>query len=242
MDGEHALAFIRARNAPGVVGYGLPNSNYDREKNQQKVVNALLDKTLTVGTLTNYAKFSKIVDAVGDNVKTNVSSDEVRSVVDLALKINFKSGRSISLVGEGIYLIKSGTSVKNTSMEQPAAGLFEYSAIKAYISRELTDAGLSAENARIGVFNASGEVGAAQKLADKLKETGLAVSQVGNAPAQCETSSDVVIYALGNTATDKPKTLAKIKKVSGGQVPSCSTSFDYDATLDFVVVINSIED
>ena len=42
MDGEHALAFARARNAEG--GYGLPGGNFDREKNQQLVLVALREK------------------------------------------------------------------------------------------------------------------------------------------------------------------------------------------------------
>lgn len=42
MNGQKALALMRARNAQG--GYGLPNSNFDREDNQRKVLIALAKK------------------------------------------------------------------------------------------------------------------------------------------------------------------------------------------------------
>ena len=237
MDGEHALAFIRARNANG--GYGLPNSNFDREKNQQKVVNALLSKMMTAGTLTDYNKFSKILDAVGDNLRTNFSSEEVQSAISLAKKAKFSNGRSITLVGDGTNLLTTG-SLYGKSSVYPKAGLFDYEAIKKYINKELLDAGLSEEAAKIGVFNASGEPGAAKNLADKLKENNVNVVQVGNAPKACSPNSKVAIVALGDQS--KPKTLTRIRKVANGRkVDDCELEFDYDRTMDFVVIINSLE-
>ena len=234
MDGEHALAFIRARNANG--GYGLPNSNFDREKNQQKVVSALVEKMMTAGTLTDYNKFSKILDAVGDNLRTSFSADEVRSAIDLAKKTKFNAGRSISLAGDQVNLLSSGM-LYGKSTVYPKSGMFDYSAIKKYINKELLDAGLSEEAAKVGVFNSSGEPGAAKKLADKLREGNVEVAQVGNAEKSCSTESDIAIIALNDS---KPKTLLRLTKLSGGQVAKCSPEFDYDRTLDFLVVINSL--
>ena len=234
MDGEHALAFIRARNANG--GYGLPNSNFDREKNQQKVINALTSKMLNAGTLANLDKFNKILDAVGKNLRTNIASDEVRSIIELAKGISFSNGRSISLVAEGKAVVGTGTSIKGTSIVQPRAGMFDYSGIKKYISQELIDNGLSAESAKIGVYNASGEAGAAGRLADSLKEAGLDVVEVGNASSKGCTGQGKAIFSLSD---DKPKTLAKIKKLTGGKpvAGDCQPDFSYNKTSDFLIVI-----
>lgn len=236
MDGEHALAFIRARNANG--GYGLPNSNFDREKNQQKVVNALVSKMMTAGTLTDYNKFSKILDAVGDNLRTNFSSEEVRSALDLAKNTKVGAGRSITLVGNGTNLLTTGN-LYGKSTVYPRAGLFDYSSIRQYVAKNLLDAGLSEEAARVGVFNASGESGAAQKLADKLKESNVNVVEISNATKTCAPETDTAIVALNDT---KPKTLARLRKVSGGQMATCQLEFEYDKTLDFVVIINNLGD
>lgn len=236
MDGEHALAFIRARNANG--GYGLPNSNFDREKNQQKVVNALLAKMMTAGTLSDYNKFSKILDTIGDNLRTNFSSDEVQSAIRLAKKAKFSSGRSITLVGTGVNLLTTGNMYGKSSV-YPKAGLFDYEAIKKHIAKELLDAGLSEEAARVGVFNASGESGVAKNLADKLKENNINVVQIDNAPKTCSPETSTVIVQLGEES--KPKTLARLRRVASGRRADCQLEFDYDRTLDFVVIINSLE-
>ena len=235
MDGEHALAFIRARNANG--GYGLPNSNFDREKNQQKVVNALVSKMMTVGTLTDYSKFSKILDAVGDNLRTNFSSEEVRSAIDLAKKTKVGAGRSITLTGNGVNLLTTG-SLYGKSSVYPKAGLFDYTLIRKYVTKSLLDAGLSEEAARVGVFNASGEPGAAQKLADKFKDGNINVVEISNATKTCSPETSTAIVVLNDT---KPKTLARLRKLSGGRKVVCQLEFEYDKTLDFVVIINNLE-
>ena len=57
MDGEKAMWFSRAR---GLVAptYGLEQSNFDREKNQQLVLMALKSKATSTGTLTDFGKVS----------------------------------------------------------------------------------------------------------------------------------------------------------------------------------------
>lgn len=242
MDGEHALALIRARNAQG--GYGLPNSNYDREKNQQKVLNALIEKTMKAGTLANYKSVSKILDAVGDNLRTNISSDEVRSMVELAKKADFKEGRSISLVDKKQPLVKNNHILRgetSISIVQPVAGAFDYSQIQQYLKRELYYSELISEAAKVGVYNASSEPGGAKKLAERIKEVGIDVADVGNATTtKCGSSGpkSVEIYVL---SSEKPKTLAKLKAELKANVSDCQPQFNYDRTLDFLVIINSAE-
>lgn len=231
MDGEHALAFIRARNANG--GYGLPNANYDREKNQQKVINSLIKKMLKVGTITDINKFNKIFDALGDNLRTNVATDEIRSIIALAKKLNNQTARSISLVKDGQRVVANGSSPNGLSVVRPIAGLFDYSAIKKYLNKELNDAGLSEEAAKIAVLNAGQEVGAAARLAAKLKEAGLEVIEVGNAPKSCLGQS-LTLFSFSQT---KPRTLAKLRKVSGAVKANCEADFSYNKTLDFIIVI-----
>lgn len=51
LQGEEALAFVRARGGGG--GYGFEGSNFAREKNQQQMIVGIRNKALNVGTLSN---------------------------------------------------------------------------------------------------------------------------------------------------------------------------------------------
>ena len=63
--------------------YGFEQSNFDREKNQQKIMVAIRDKALSAGTLTDFTKVSGIIDAIGKNLRTNFEKSEVRTLVTL---------------------------------------------------------------------------------------------------------------------------------------------------------------
>src|SRR5690606_10541770 len=95
LDGEHALALSRARNAQG--GYGLAAGNFDREKNQQKVAKAVREKALSLGTLTNVGRVTELLDAMGDNLKTNVDKSEIQTIVSLASDVPSESIISLDL-------------------------------------------------------------------------------------------------------------------------------------------------
>jgi len=64
LDGAHALYLAMARGDVAPT-YGLGNSNFDREKNQQKIIVALKEKATTTGTLTNLSKVTSLIDALG---------------------------------------------------------------------------------------------------------------------------------------------------------------------------------
>ena len=49
MNGEQALAFSRARGSEG--GYGLSGGNFDRERNQQKIIQATLAKIMQLAIM-----------------------------------------------------------------------------------------------------------------------------------------------------------------------------------------------
>lgn len=61
------------------AGTGLAQSNFDREKNQQKVIVALREKALSAGTLANPGKVMSLISALGDNLNTNFDT-KLRSV------------------------------------------------------------------------------------------------------------------------------------------------------------------
>lgn len=232
MDGEHALAFMRARNSSG--GYGLPRSNFDRELNQQKVLAALVNKIMNSSTFLNYNKIIKILETVGDNLRTNINTKEVRSFVDVAKAAKQGEIRSLELVGgEEGNLVRNG-SISGRSVVVPTAGTFDYGQIQAFLQKQLANPALAREAAKVGVYNATQTPGLAQKIADQLGEAGLEISQVDNAPAISEQEATVVVYQIGD---GKPKSLAKIKQLLSAKQIEGIPNFNYDRTLDLVVVV-----
>lgn len=61
MEGWEALDYARQR-------YGLPNSDYDRQQNQQQLIKAMARKATQNGTLTNPIKLNKLIKAAGKSL------------------------------------------------------------------------------------------------------------------------------------------------------------------------------
>lgn len=70
LTGYEALQFSRMRKQD-------PEGDLGRQKRQQMVIKAILDKVLSMGSLVNYKDLLKSVE---DNVQTNVSLDEIISI------------------------------------------------------------------------------------------------------------------------------------------------------------------
>jgi LCP family protein required for cell wall assembly len=62
MAGWDALDYARQR-------YGLPNSDYDRQRHQQQLIRAMVQKATSAGVLANPAKVSGVIRAAGASLK-----------------------------------------------------------------------------------------------------------------------------------------------------------------------------
>ena len=224
LDAEHALYLAQARGDAEPT-YGLGNSNFDREQNQQKIVMAIREKALSTGTLTDISKVTKLMDAIGNNLKTNIETSEIRTLVGLAKDIPASAITSINLLDNQIM----------TANGQPVAGLYEYSQLQAFLQKKLYATALSKEDAHVVVLNASGVAGVAQQEADRLTALGMTVDNVGNVPADSLTANTVYQLQADNK---QPLTLAKLTQLYGSSVKAqLDPSIVVSETTDFVVVI-----
>lgn len=207
IDGEHALALARARNANG--GYGLARSNFDREQYQQKIIKAIREKAVSAGTLTNIGKVTSIIDALGDNLRTNFETKEVRTVISLANEI--PSDKIISIdIGSVDPPIYRYINIGGASIITPTSGDFNYTSISQYIKQQISSDPVVREAAKVGVYNGSGVVGAAQATADELMAKNFTISDIGNAP-----SGDYPAITVYDITGDKPKTKQKLESIYG---------------------------
>lgn len=106
LDGKKALSFVRMR-------YDDPNGDFGRQQRQRQVIQGVIDKGASFSSLT---RFDNIFAALGDNVRTNMTFDEM---VDI--QANYKAaGQSIEqlqLTGtgtkiDGIYYLLADEAVK----------------------------------------------------------------------------------------------------------------------------------
>lgn len=80
--GEMALTFARERHA-------MPGGDYQRQENQQSVIRSIIDRTLE---LRDINKALNVLNAAGNNVKTNMSLSQMMSVFNKLLTVIDKTG------------------------------------------------------------------------------------------------------------------------------------------------------
>ena len=231
LDAEHALYLAQARGDSAPT-YGFEQSNFDREKNQQKILVAIKEKAMSAGTLTNFSKVTGIIEALGKNLRTNFETSEIRTLMSLANDIPSSAIKSISLIDADPALVTT-SNIGGASVVVPTAGTYDYSKIQAYISKQVNATPVSQEAAHVVVLNASGVAGAAQKEADRLEKLGLVVDSVDNAPEGGSYAKNK-IYQLSD---NKLNTLAKLESLYGVKATKETAPVSVEAATNFVVIV-----
>ena len=232
MNGDQAMTFSQARGM-GYQTYGLGQSNFDREKNQQLVLMALKTKAASTGTLTDLGKINGLMEAMGNNLRTNIDAAEIRTVLSIASEMSDSNIHQLTFADKDQPLVTTGW-VGSQSVVQPVAGLYDYSDIRAYLKKTIYATPLTKENAAISVVNAGGVSGSAGKESDKLSGFGLTVSSVSNAPE--DISGKYKIYQLGDSAKYE-LTRSKLEEIYGVKVTNGNPGFSVEDDVAFVVLI-----
>lgn len=137
LNGQTALNLARARGDTS-NSYGFSGGDFDRTEHQRQMLIALKDKAVSAGTLSNPVKISNLLDALGNNVKTDLSASEARRLYDLGKSIDSSAIASANINGpDDKRLLTSYRTPTNQSALIPVAGLTDYSAIKAYVAQFL---------------------------------------------------------------------------------------------------------
>jgi anionic cell wall polymer biosynthesis LytR-Cps2A-Psr (LCP) family protein len=222
LDAEHALYLAQARG-DSVPTYGFEQSNFDREKNQQKIVKAIREKALSAGVLTDFGKVSGIIDALGNNLRTTFESSEVRTLVSLAKDIKDSDIQSIVLNDPASPILNGNA--------QPVAGKFQFGPLQAFLKKKLSSNPVVSEEANVVVLNGSGVSGVGQKEADKLEAQGFTISNVATAPEA--KYADVEVYQIGDGMS---ATKGKLESLFGVKVKTTAPPMTPAAGTNFVVI------
>lgn len=109
--GEMALALARER-------YHMPGGDYQRQENQQQVIQAIIDRTLQ---LKDINKALAVLDAAGNNVKTNMSLNQMIEIFNTLMKAinktNLEPAYMLDITGSRVMGYSSYT--YNESLQLP---------------------------------------------------------------------------------------------------------------------------
>ncbi len=233
LNGEQALDLARARgDAYGSYGFG--NSDFQRTQDQRDLLIALKNKAFTPGVIGNPAKLTSLFDAVGSNVKTDFKLPEVHRLYDLTKLINSKNIKSLSLSdANGKNLLKSYTTADGESALIPAAGIDDFSAIRAFVSQQTSSNPVVRENASVVVLNATGMNGLASQERTKLRVKNLNVTDIGDALRDQTTTT-----IIDNSHGKKSATHQLLKQLFGDHFTNTNPYGNkYDA--DFIILLGS---
>jgi LCP family protein required for cell wall assembly len=142
MNGVKALMYARSRET---------TSDFARSQRQRQILLSLKDKVLSAGTLSNPTKIDGLMNAFGDNVYSDLSTQGASRLYSLTKKISDDSMKSIGFTDEGHKLVTTDR-VGNSSVVRPIAGMYDYSAIQAYVHSQMPDGYLLKEKAPVTVL------------------------------------------------------------------------------------------
>lgn len=233
LDGQHALFLAMARGDIAPT-YGLGNSNFDREKNQQKIIIALKEKAVSTGTLTDLGKITGLIEALGNNLRTNFETSEIRTLMDVASQAKSENIKTISLFDGDTPVVGSGNH-GGASVVMPTAGIFNYSEIREFLNKKLTSNPITREGANVVVLNGTGEAGVAGTEAEKLEEKGFIVSEIANAPEG--TYKDIEIYQIGD---GKTATKSKLESLFSVKVKTETPPVPVTGDTNFVIIFGKV--
>jgi LCP family protein required for cell wall assembly len=92
LNGEEALALARTRKI---------DSDIERGKRQQLVMTSIINKAISISSI---AKYGDVIEAVGSNMKTNMTFEEMLSFHDYALAGTKLTINSFTLEGQDDYI------------------------------------------------------------------------------------------------------------------------------------------
>ena len=221
LDAEHSLYLALARGV-GAPTYGLEDSNFDREKNQQLVIKGIMDKASSSGLSTDATKLWSLLESMSNNLRTTFGSKEFKTLIKIGESMKSSGLKSISLYDADPKILATDT-VNGQSVVVPSAGRFNYSKIQEFLKQKLQADPAASEEAVIYVYNGGGPSGAAANVTAKLTAKDFKATSVGNTEA---VNGKYVIYDLTNgeksgTSSALSKILGvEVKKVSARDLPS----------------------
>lgn len=136
LNGVQALALARARgdNGAGDISYGFPQSDFDRTQHQRQMLVALAQKAKTAGVLANPIKVTRLFDAFGNNIQTDLNLQDVLRLNQITKGMNIANLQSLAYSDSGSNPLLTSYTDPSSGEEAlvPTAGIDNFSQLQQY--------------------------------------------------------------------------------------------------------------
>ena len=213
MDGQTALRFARSRESDDPVEQG----NFARNKRQQIVLNAIKQKVLSIGGISN---LPNLLSALGDHVITDMPFDSAKSLYELTKGVDTSKITRVSIDDTNFIHECSNCSA---AVEYPYDRTF--ASVQHFIKNVIVSPDALQNPVPVSVVDASGTgVGADRRWASLLTEIGFPATDSGT---QRRSPTTHVIDHSGGSASKEAKWLAdyfgvSVETGSGGGTSAAS--------------------
>lgn len=236
LNGDGALNLARSRgDGPG--SYGFPASDFDRTSYQREIGLAIKSKVFSTGVLSNPIKIANLFDAIGNNVHTDLSTSDVRTLYSIFNKINNSAIQSVGLNSTTfngkpkVDLLSNYLASNGQEALIPAAGMDNYSNFQLLFTQLTSNNPIVKEAASVVVLNGGNIPGLAGKEQIALTGQGINVSAIGDAPTT--TTTTIVDLSAGKM----PATKAALEKTFGTNLTT-TNPYGYPSA-NFIVVLGA---
>ena len=231
LNGGQALALARAR-------HGTTGGDFTRGASQQKILIALQEKVVSQGL--GLTDALNLLNDLGDNLRMDFNSDEIKTLVNLSKKLSLEGIRQVPLTNvDGKYYVTTAM-INGVSYVVPAAGQKNYTEIQKYVAKMFSSDPATREDAKIMVLNGTGMSGVAAKEQKALDGLGFNVTQVGDAPEGVYTDK-YYLYDMTNTYAGTRSSLENrygTTVIAAENLPEGIAGSGYD----FIVIIGQVEE
>ncbi len=229
-DGFRALAYARSR-------YASARGDFDRAERQRLVILAMKDKIFSAGTFGNPLKISQLISDFGNNMQSNLSTNEVLRLYEIGKSIESSKVTSVGLADPPNNFVTTGN-VNGLSVVLPRAGVDDFSEIKAYVRNSLKDGFIRNENATIAVYNGTTIGGLAGSKATDLRSYGYNINVVADAPTKTYTKTILVDMRNGAKKYTKNYLEKRLGVVAVNSMPDNTIN---PGNADFVIILGASE-
>lgn len=231
VDGETALGIARAR-------YGTQGGDFTRGNSQQKIVEGIVQKMIDNGV--GLTEAFNLLNILGDNLRTNFSSDNIKAGLSLMAGFNPADIRNVSLVDydNNIYYVKTAE-IGGISYVIPDLGAGMYREIHAYVDKMFSSNPAVREGATIAIYNATETPGVAGAEQTRLEDEGYTISEIDDA-AVGDCTEKYCVFVMDEAMSATKAALEERYGISAQSAAELPGDI-YPGDASIVIVIGAVE-
>ncbi len=258
LNGDLALKYARERHDD-------PDGDFGRARRQQQIIQAAKNKVFSGNALFNIFTLNNLFNALGDNLKTNISSQELETFYELSRELDTNNIINVTIdawnkdsllkvshifYGETRAFILIPRAGNYSEIQDLARNIFDLNNLKRRREEIIK------EDASVALINKSGDNNIANKIKKLLSENLVyknvlvvndTVKDLENATTVCDSTSGIKPFTLDELAAKLPARVSyslpdKYKKITEKNSPDITVVIGKDLIEKYSMEEDSIED